>query len=42
MSWKPKKVKLFERTLPEARWSCSTYQPEPPKPKRKWKLKTSA
>lgn len=40
MSWKVKREVLFERTLPEARWSCSKYAPEPPK--RKWRLKIKA
>lgn len=31
--------KLFERTLPEARWSCTRYAPSPPRPKRNWRLK---
>ena len=35
------KEKLFERSLPEHRWSCSRYQPEPPKPKRDWRLKSA-
>jgi hypothetical protein len=40
--WEVKKAPLFERTLPEARWSASKYQPEPPKRKKlTWRLKTS-
>lgn len=41
MNWTIKKVPLFERTLPEARWSASKYQPEPPK-KSNWRLKQPA
>lgn len=33
--------KLFERTLPEARWSCKRYAPAIPRPKRNWRLKES-
>lgn len=46
MSWQVKKEVLFERSLPEARWSCFRYAPEPPKakekPKREWRLKSAA
>jgi hypothetical protein len=38
LDWKVKREKLFDRTLPEARWNCSRYQPDPPKPK-KWRVK---
>lgn len=44
--WKVKREMLFEKTLPEARWSCKRYQPPVPKPKpeakREWRLKQPA
>jgi hypothetical protein len=43
MSWKVKKEVLFERTLPEARWSYSKIAHSiPMEPKRKWKVKAAA
>lgn len=41
VQFKITKEKLFERSLPEHRWSCSKYQPDPPRPKRNWRLKSA-
>ena len=40
VEFKIKRIELFERTLPEARWSCCQYQPKLATPKRKWVLKS--
>jgi hypothetical protein len=44
MDWQPKKIVLFERTLPEPRWNATKYSPEPIKKKVKpqWRLKQPA
>jgi hypothetical protein len=40
LEFKVKREKLFERSLPEARWNCEKYAPEVPKRKR-WPLKVA-